>query len=102
MKDAICPLCGSYENEKSFSEKNYDVLACKSCELFFIYPYENDIHEKVSTNKYDNLEIIAPYNHYAASKRYYKKYFPSIENECKNAISLLDVGCGTGYRLYAR
>ena len=97
MKNAICPLCSNQENEKCFSERNYDVLACKNCELFFIHPYGNDVHEKVSTYDYDNLEILDPTKHHVSSISYYKrKYFSYIRNECTTSKSILDVGCGTG------
>lgn len=97
MKNAICPLCGSDENEKCFSERNYDVLACKTCELFFIHPYGTDVHKKVLAYDYDDLKILDPMRRHIASKIYYKSKFLSyIENECAGAKSILDVGCGTG------
>ena len=97
MKNAICPLCSSIESEKCFSERNYDVFACKTCELFFIHPYGTDVHKKVSTYDYDNLRILDPMRHHIASKIYFKtKYLSYIENECASAKSILDVGCGTG------
>ena len=97
MKEAICPLCGSNKSERRFSEREYDVFVCQTCELFFIHPYGKDVHEKVSTYDYDNLKIIDSDRHYVSSKRYYtSKYFSYIASECKDAKSLLDVGCGTG------
>lgn len=97
MNNAVCPLCGRQENEKCFSERNYDVLACKKCELFFIHPYGSDVHERVSSYDYDNLEILDPARFHVSSKSYYKKkYLSYIKNECTTAKSILDVGCGTG------
>lgn len=96
MKNVVCPLCGSFETEFRFSERNYDVLACKACELFFINPYGNNVHEKVSMYDYDNLAILDPVRHYASSKLFFEKYFSYIESECVSAKSILDVGCGTG------
>lgn len=97
MNNAVCPLCGKQENKKCFSERNYDVLACKNCELFFIHPYGSNVHEKVLTYDYDNLEILDPVRNHVASKSYYKKkYLSYIKNECTNAKSILDIGCGTG------
>ncbi|MDL1968773.1 MAG: class I SAM-dependent methyltransferase [Deltaproteobacteria bacterium] len=97
MKNTACPLCSKQENEKCFSERNHDVLACKNCGLFFIHPYGNDVHKKVSTYDYDNLEILDPAKHHVSSKSYYKKkYISYIRSECATAQSILDVGCGTG------
>ncbi len=95
--NAACPLCNKQENEKCFSERNHDVLACKNCGLFFIHPYGSNDHEKVSTYDWDNLEIVDPAKHYVSSKSYYKKkYLSFIRSECTTAKSILDVGCGTG------
>ena len=72
-------------------------MACKSCELFFIHPYGTDVHKKVSTYDYDNLEIVDTARNYAASKKYFKaKYLSYLEKECADVKSILDVGCGTG------
>lgn len=97
MKNAVCPLCSKQESEKCFSERNHDVLVCKNCGLFFIHPFGNDVHEKVSTYDYENLKILAPAKHHVSSKSYYKrKYLSYIMSECTTAKSILDVGCGTG------
>lgn len=97
MSKRICPLCCRENNRKCFSEKNHDILVCKNCGLFFIHPYSNDVHERVSKHDYISLKIIAPEKHYVSSKSYYKKkYLSYIVSECTNAKSILDVGCGTG------
>lgn len=97
MKNPTCPLCGKQDNEESFSERNHDVIVCQNCGLFFIHPYGNDVHERVSAYDYDDLEIMDPAKHYIASRDYYKKkYLSYITSECSTAKSILDVGCGTG------
>ena len=97
MKSVICPLCGCYDSEKRFSERNYDLLACKNCELFFIHPYGTDVHKKVTTYGYEELKIVDPMRQHIASKSYFKnEYLSYIESEFVGAQSILDVGCGTG------
>jgi SAM-dependent methyltransferase len=97
MVDLICPLCGGDQKEKYFSEKSYDVMRCITCGLFYISPYGIDVHQKVSTYDYDDLQIIDPKSSYYASKIFYKtKYLSYILDECVGAKSILDIGCGTG------
>ncbi len=97
MKNAICPLCGNHESKRCFSERNRDVMACKTCELFFIHPYGTDVHKTVSTYDYDDLEILDPHRSHIVSRLYFTaKYLAYVENECVGAKSILDVGCGTG------
>ncbi len=94
-----CPLCGSQKNVYYFTERGHDLLACQMCELFFIDPYPgdlNEVHDKVSTYRYEKLKIAAPETHYSAARRYYNRYYPMVEEELGNAASILDIGCGTG------
>lgn len=102
MQNPICPLCGQSNNEKKFSSRGYNLLVCNTCELLFINPYPTDIdkrHATVSEGTFDKLEIQNAPKHYLASVRSYKDSFPLIEQECKDAKSVLDVGCGTGHLL---
>lgn len=102
MQSPICPFCGSKNNEKRFSVRGYDLFVCHTCELLFINPYPTDIdkrHATVAESKFDEIEILAPQKHYLAEVKYYKKYFPLVEEECKDAKSVLDIGCGTGHLL---
>lgn len=93
----ICPLCGHNDYEKYFSERNYNLLACSKCELFFIDPYIYDTFNKVTTYDYKDLTILDSIRHYNASKKYFTaKYMAYIQKECEGATSFLDVGCGTG------
>jgi len=97
-----CPLCGSENNELTFSTKSYDLLVCNTCELLFINPYPSDIkkrHTIVAESSFEQTKILNASKHYSAEVGYYKKYFPLIEHECKDARSVLDVGCGTGHLL---
>lgn len=94
-----CPLCGSRETEYYFTERGHDLVACENCELFFIDPYPGDteeVHERVSKYKYEKLKVATPETHYSAAKRYYKRYYPLVEEELANASFILDIGCGTG------
>lgn len=102
MQTPICPLCGSKDNEKRFSVRSYDLLVCYTCELLFINPYPTDIDKRYATvaeGESDEIEILGAAKHYSAEVKYYKKYFPLIDQECKGAESVLDVGCGTGHLL---
>ena len=97
MNNTECPLCGGQENKKCFSERRHDFLSCSNCGLFFIDPYGADAHEKVPEYNYDDLQIIKPEKFHISSTNYYKRLLLSrIKEECANAKSILDVGCGTG------
>lgn len=97
MNNVVCPLCGTQENIKAFQENNYAVLTCKNCGLFFIQPYSNNVHEKVTNYAYENLEMLGTARHYVSSKSGYKnKYYSFIKQECMSAKAILGVGCGTG------
>lgn len=101
----ICPLCKSTDNEKKFSVNNYDVISCRNCELAFIHPYPTDVerHVSVEKNVIDGVSALDAKKHYAAEIKYYNKSFkellPQIEQECLDANSILDAGCGTGHLL---
>jgi SAM-dependent methyltransferase len=72
------------------------------CELFFIHPYPQDLdrhHELVSDYGYDDLEILDTRGHYDDEVIFYDKYFDAIDQECKDASAVLDVGCGCGHLL---
>ncbi len=101
LKDPVCPLCRRRDSRFCFSERDYELLSCQFCGLFFINPYpeENIFHNKVSEYSYKTLRIIGSERHYSASKYLYRSYLHRIEQECKDAESILDVGCGTGYLL---
>lgn len=99
MTMPICPLCRNQDNAGCFSERGYKLLFCFSCKLFFIDPYptnRNYIHSRVSNYSYDEIEILDSSKKYLSEIELYKSLFPLIYEECKNAKSILDVGCGTG------
>ena len=95
----VCPLCKTQDNEYCFSERNYNLRRCNNCELFFIDPYPENIHNRVSEYNYDELEIVNPEKHYLASVQFQKRYFNIIDQEVRGTRSILDVGCGTGHLL---
>lgn len=102
VQNPKCPLCGKFDNEKIFSSRGHDLLACSVCELLFINPYPEDVdkrHNVVAKSQFEELEILGPQRHYLVEVQYYKEKFPLIEEECRDAKSLLDVGCGTGHLL---
>jgi SAM-dependent methyltransferase len=97
-----CPLCGSRDGKALFSQRGYKLISCPICELFFIQPYPQDFdrhHEIVSDYGYEDLEILDTGRHYEDEVVFYDKYFGAIDQECKGATSVLDVGCGCGHLL---
>lgn len=98
MTQDKCPLCGCTKHQFVFSQRNHNLLVCDDCEMLFISPYPSDesIYETVTDYEYEDLGILDCRRHYESSKRYYQRYFPMIAQECEQATSLLDVGCGTG------
>jgi len=99
MTSPICPLCKANKNEYLFSVRNYNVVSCNKCELFFINPYPKDVYNHVIKYSYDKLEILDVEKHYLAEIQFLKKYFNMIVQEVKGAKAILDVGCGTGHLL---
>ncbi len=99
MNKAICPLCKSNQSQYCFSERDYQLLACNTCDLFFIHPYPGEVHERVKEYDYDDLEILNPERHYQAEVQLQKMYFGLIAQELDGVNSILDVGCGTGHFL---
>jgi len=102
MQTPVCPLCNMLNNEERFSERGYKVFVCNVCGLFFINPYPSkneNVRDRVGEYNYDNLEIPDSQKQRHNEVEYYKRYFPLIGQECENADSVLDVGCGTGYLL---
>jgi len=79
-------------------ENGYGLRGCRRCELFFIDPYPTGVerHEKVLDYSYEDVELLDPASSYAGQKLYYERHFPLIAEECREARSVLDVGCGTG------
>jgi len=98
VNTTVCKLCGNPSSDFIFSVKQYDVLACKECGLFYINPYpeESSAHSKVKEYSYNDLDIADAKTNYQASSMLLERYFERIWDECRNATSLLDVGCGTG------
>jgi len=79
--------------------RNYDLVSCIKCELFFINPYPKDAHKHVLNYNYDKLEILDVDKHCLAEIQFLKKYFNMIAQEVRGAKAVLDVGCGTGHLL---
>lgn len=79
--------------------RNYDLVSCNRCGLFFINPYPKDVHNHILEYDYDELEILDADKQYLAEIQFLKKYFNMIAREVKKAKAVLDVGCGTGHLL---
>ncbi|MCX5676456.1 MAG: class I SAM-dependent methyltransferase [Planctomycetota bacterium] len=94
-----CPLCQGEESQTRFSDKGYQVRQCGTCHLFFIDPYPKSAdaqHTRVETYQYDDLQVADADKHYRAEVVYYGEHFAKVEEECRDAKAVLDVGCGTG------
>lgn len=99
MSHPTCPLCGNQDSEKRFTERQHDLRVCAQCGLWFIDPYPaNDEarHQTIQDYSFDEMAIADTRKHYAAEVQYYQRYFSLFEAECREATSVLDVGCGTG------
>jgi SAM-dependent methyltransferase len=102
MQPSVCPLCKSSDSDKRFSERGYQVFSCKVCKLFYIQPYPSETEQfrnSVVDNSFQEIETPDARRHYRGEINFYKRYFPIIENDLKDAQSILDVGCGTGHLL---
>jgi SAM-dependent methyltransferase/ribosomal protein S27AE len=98
----VCPLCGSSQARAHFAQRGYSLMACGVCELFFIDPYPRDTerqHEVVATHAYEGFQLLDAVKHYEYERNFYREYFELIQQECLQARSILDVGCGCGYLL---
>jgi SAM-dependent methyltransferase len=93
-----CPLCESADIVKAFTDNGCALRMCNVCELFFVDPHPRgkEQHDKVSTGKYLDIEVLDCERRYEGERLYYDRHFSLIADECKTATSLLDVGCGTG------
>jgi len=96
-----CPLCGSIETDHAFQDSGCALRGCNSCELFFVYPYPASKlqHEQVSSGEYGGIELLDCERRYQGERLYYDRHFAPIADECRQATSLLDVGCGAGHLL---
>jgi SAM-dependent methyltransferase len=98
----VCPLCGSSQARALFAQRGYSLRACGVCELFFIDPYPRDTerqHELVATHAYEDFQLLEAAKHYQYEVNFYRNYFELIQQECVQATSILDVGCGCGHLL---
>ncbi len=96
-----CPLCGSANNDLAFCDDGCALRVCDNCELFFVDPYPSSAwqHQQVSSGRHAEIEILDCARRHEGERLYYERHFASISQECADATSLLDVGCGTGHLL---
>lgn len=94
----VCPLCQGRDNEKAFLDNGCELRVCRVCGLFFVHPYplSNPRHEEVSAGNIAGIDLLDCERRYAGEALYYQRHFAMIEDECHDARSFLDVGCGTG------
>ena len=94
-----CPLCGCAKSAELFTENNYLVRGCESCELLFIDPYPENVasvHDTVRDYSYERLKIVNRERFYRAEESYFRRWWPEIRPLVADARSVLDVGCGCG------
>jgi hypothetical protein len=60
VNTTVCKLYGNPSSDFILSVKQYDVLACKKCDLFYINPYpeESSAHSKVKEYSHNDLVIV--------------------------------------------
>lgn len=85
----------------AFRDNDTSLRMCRTCELFFVDPYPTATrqHERVSSGRHPKIEILDCARRYEGERLYYDRHFDLIAEECADARSLLDVGCGTGHLL---
>lgn len=82
----------------AFRDNGCLLRMCRRCGLFFVdpYPAQGQQHQRVSSSHRSEIEILDCARRYGGERLYYDRHFDLIANECANAKSILDVGCGTG------
>lgn len=85
----------------SFRDNGCLLRACRHCGLFFVDPYPTTAQQRlrVSTNAQAEIQILDCASRYRGERLYYERHFGPIQQECGEATSILDVGCGTGHLL---
>jgi SAM-dependent methyltransferase len=96
-----CPLCGAFETRAGFRDAGSSLRVCEVCELFFVdpYPCSSYQHTRVLSGRFYEIDILDCARRYQGEKLYYDRHFALIAEECRDATTLLDVGCGTGHLL---
>src|SRR5665213_276435 len=84
-----CPFCSATDSDYRFSERGYDLRACRGCNLLFIEPYGTSAQaiERVANYHYAHLDIVQPERHYESSHLTYTAWYPRIASLCATATS---------------
>jgi len=93
-----CPLCASTATRRAFTDSGCELRVCRVCELFFVHPRPavSEQHRRVSSGECPGIEILDCDRRYQGERLYYDRHFDLIAQECADATSILDVGCGAG------
>lgn len=96
-----CPLCGTSNTDHAFRDSGCELRVCNICGLFFVHPYPASTyqHAQVSSGKCPAIELLDCGRRYQGERLFYDRHFSAIADECQDAASILDVGCGTGHLL---
>jgi 2-polyprenyl-3-methyl-5-hydroxy-6-metoxy-1,4-benzoquinol methylase len=100
MKKIYCPLCGSsFISLTKLKKKGYSLKKCKNCKLGFINPIpSNKILERYYRNYLDRKKQICLNRGIEKIRKdtFWKQRLLLLRKFCKENITLLDVGSGTG------
>ncbi len=89
------------ESREAFKENGCELRMCSVCGLFYVHPYPDGErqHTLVATGARSEIEILDCERRHQGERLYYERHMALIAQECRDAKSLLDVGCGTGHLL---
>lgn len=93
-----CPLCAGTATGRAFMDAGCEVRVCQICGLFFVHPRPpvSEQQWRVARGEFPGIELLDCARRYEGERLYYDRHFELIAQECAEAASILDVGCGTG------
>ena len=107
LNSPICELCGSQDIAHLFIKDNFNIVRCRQCSLYFVYPQESkeNFEKRYSSADYFHTRFVEKfgYGNYAQCKYlgdlWFGRMLKEIEKYCPNKGKVLDVGCAFGYFL---